>query len=308
MLVAVHVGGENGAEWRDCLQVAMPECSCRLLDDSLPLEKVTHAAVWMAPPGWLATLPQLRCVLSLAAGVDHVLADPALPDHVPVLRLHGEPLAARMREYVLLAVLALHRDLPRLLRERRQRIWIEREPPVASGRRVGVMGLGSLGRDAARTLARVGFSVAGWSRRRREVPEVACYAGESELDEFLRGAEILVNLLPLTDSTRDILDRRRFSLLPRGAGFVNVGRGAHVVEEDLLAALESGQVSGAVLDCFREEPLPSSHPFWGHPRVLMTPHVAAPLAAPTAAEIAADLIRRFEAGETLPGVDRASGY
>ena len=308
MLVAVHVGGGETDEWRNQLQEALPEIPCRVLDRLLPADRVTHAAVWKPPQGWLATLPRLRCIVSLAAGVDHVLEDPTAPTGIPVLRLVGEPLAIRMREYVLLAVLALHRGLPGILADRRHRHWVSREPRIAADRSVGVMGLGALGRDAAETLAGLGFKVSGWSRKRRSIAGVECYAGDGELEGFLSGSEILVNLLPLTELTQALFDRDFFARLPAGAGFVNAGRGQHVVEPDLLAAVDAGQLSGAVLDCFAREPLPNSHPFWDHPRILMTPHVAAPLSARTASRLAADLIRRFEAGESLPAADPEAGY
>ena len=308
MLVAVHVGESGSAEWRDRLHEALPEFPCRIADESLPSEQVTHAAVWQPPAGWLATLPRLRCVVSLAAGVDHILEDPAVPQGVPVLRLGGEPLAARMREYVLLAVLSLHRDLLGILESRRGRVWTYPVSPTAAERVVGIMGLGALGREAANVLSDVGFQVSGWSRRRQQIPGVRCFGGDAELGKFLHCTEILVNLLPLTASTRSMFDRSLYARLPKGAGFVNVGRGPHVVEEDLLDALESGQLSGAVLDCFLREPLPNSHPFWRHPRILVTPHVAAPLSARTATRLAADLIRRFEKGEALPTVDVGAGY
>lgn len=304
----VYLEGGNSEEWRQRLQECLPEIPCRTLDENPTVDSVTHAAVWQPPPGWLASFPRLRCVVSLAAGVDGILQDAMVPSGVPILRLAGEPLAARMREYVLLAVLALHRDLPRIFCDRRDRIWNDPVPRVASERTVGVMGLGVLGGDAARMLSNVGFRVAGWSRRPRQIPGVRCYAGNRELASFLRSVEIVINLLPLTSSTRYMFDHRLFARLPKGAGFVNVGRGAHVVEADLLEAIDSGQLSGAVLDCFGIEPLPETHPFWEHPRILMTPHVAAPLDAKTGSRLASDLIRRFEAGEKLPVVDVAAGY
>ena len=150
MLVAVRVEGLNSGEWRDRLQEALPEIACQVLDGTLPADRVSHAAVWMPPRGWLATLPRLRCVVSLAAGVDHILEDPTVPADVPVFRLGGEPLAARMREYVLLAVLALHRDLPDILADCRNRVWRSAVPCTAAERSVGVMGLGALGRATLR--------------------------------------------------------------------------------------------------------------------------------------------------------------
>ena len=309
MLLAVYVDGGGSAEWCDRIQLALPEIPCRIWDEKTDAQAVSHAAVWKPPAGGLAKFRRLRCIVSLAAGVDHVLADPLLPPGVPILRLSGSPIRDRMREYVALYVLALHRDAIGLLaRQARREWWRAPEFPAAGERHVGLMGLGELGADCARTLAGLGFRVSGWSRRPKRIENVRCFAGAEEFTAFLETSEILVNLLPLTHSTRRILDARLFSALPRGSGLLNAGRGEHLVERDLLDALDSGRVHAAVLDSFEIEPLPPDHPFWIHPRIWVTPHVGAPLSAEQAAGLVADAVRGFEAGAGSVGVDRRAGY
>jgi glyoxylate/hydroxypyruvate reductase A len=214
-----------------------------------------------------------------------------------------------MSEYVALSVLRLHRQDLDYLAQQRAEIWLEREQKNAAERPVGILGFGTLGRDAGRKLRALGFDVAGWSRGSKTVPGFHTFAGADGLDLLLRRSEIVVCLLPLTEETRGILNASAFAQLPRGAGIVNAGRGGHVVESDLLAALDTGQVSGAVLDVFDDEPLPPGHPFWRHPRIIVTPHVAAETHPATAAPIVRDAIRQCEAGLPIANrVDLTRGY
>jgi len=214
-----------------------------------------------------------------------------------------------MSEYVALSVLRLHRQDLDYLEQQRAGRWEEREQKNAAERPVGILGFGTLGQDAGRKLKALGFEVAGWSRSPKEVAGFATHAGTDGLDRLVARSEILVCLLPLTAETAGILDAALFARLPRGAGLVNAGRGGHLVEADLIPALDSGQLSGAVLDVVREEPLPSAHPFWRHPRIIVTPHIAAETHPPTAAPIIRDAIRCFEAGLPVPNrVDLARGY
>lgn len=306
--IVVYVAGEEPEVWREQLQAHLPGHDIRLLGRHGAPEEVRFAAVWAPPAGALGQFPRLRCVVSLAAGADNILADPDLPAHVTVLRLVGEPLRARMREYVVLHVLALHRGSMNLLRAQAAQQWGADTPDAAGSRRVGVLGLGELGADCARALAALGFRVAGWSRSLRQIPDVECFHGFESLDQFLARTEILVNLLPLTPETLDLLDASRLARLPVGATLVNAGRGEHVVEGALLDALNSGRLSGAVLDTFREEPLDPGHPFWRHPRIWVTPHVAAPLLPEDGARLAAEQIRYFEEGGPVARVQRDRGY
>ncbi|MDX1607247.1 MAG: glyoxylate/hydroxypyruvate reductase A, partial [Candidatus Competibacterales bacterium] len=240
---------------------------------------------------------------------DHILCDPELPA-VPVLRLTGSELTQRMREYVALQVLRCHRRQAELDAQQRAGEWRLLPVPLAGERAVGVMGLGAMGRAAAETLAGLGFRVAGWSRTPHALDAIEVFHGEAGRDAFLARSEILVCLLPLTAGTRGILDRTLFERLPSGTWVINAARGEHLVEADLLAALDSGWLAGAVLDVFAQEPLPPEHPFWGHPRITVTPHVASRIDPELGSRLLAATIRRFRAGDPLPEqrVDPARGY
>lgn len=297
------------ARWRGLLADLLPEHEIRYWPDIGDKAAIEYALVWQPEPGLLAALPRLRLIVGLGAGVDHLLGDPALPKGVPILRLVDPYMTDAMSEFVVLSVLRLHRqDLDYLAQQRTAR-WQEREQKNAAERPVGILGFGTLGQDAARKLNALGFEVAGWSRGPKTVPGFATHAGPAGLEALLARSEILVCLLPLTAETAGILNARAFARLPRGAALVNAGRGRHLVDEDLIAALASGQLSGAVLDVFHDEPLPASHPFWRHERILVTPHIAAETHPPTAAPIIRDAIRRCEAGLPVENlVDLARGY
>jgi glyoxylate/hydroxypyruvate reductase A len=218
-------------------------------------------------------------------------------------------IAETMVEYVTMAVLALHRDLLHFVSQQKEQVWREIRITPAKRRRVGVMGLGQLGQAVLDRLKAFDFPLLGWNRSPRAIEAVTCYAGTDTLPEFLAQADILVCLLPLTDETRGILNADLFARLPRGAGLVNVGRGPHLVQSDFLAALDSGALSGAVLDVADPEPLPAGHPFWSHPRILLTPHNASMTTPDTAVDFVLDVIARHRRGEDLPGrVDRSRGY
>ena len=294
--------------WREELCARLPGLEVRIWPAVGDPALIETALVWRPPPGELARYPNLKAILSLGAGIEGLIADPTLPD-VPVARMVDPSLARTMTEYILLAVLRHHREFDRFERAQRERAWAYRFPPQAADRRVGIMGLGELGATAARALAAHGFAVLGWSRTPKALSGVTSYAGRSELQTFLHQADILVCLLPLTAETRGILDAETFASLPHGAYLINVARGAHLVEADLLAALEGGHLGGATLDVFHTEPLPPESPLWSHPLVLITPHVASYSLPATAAEGVVENIRRALAGQPLRHqVDRARGY
>jgi len=281
-------------------------------DDYDPAE-VRYALAWKPPEGLLASLPNLATIFSLGAGVDHILTDPTLPD-VPLARIVDPDLTMRMTEWVVLQVLFHHRQTFGYMRQQRERHWDEIRQPAAKDVRVGVMGLGVLGRDAVEVIARLGFDTAGWSRSPQDLPGVACFHGAHGFDAFLARTDILVSLLPLTPETQGLIDRRLLAKLPRdgalgGAVLINAGRGGQQVEADVLAALDDGTLIGASLDVFETEPLPKDSPFWSHPKVLVYPHVAAVSDANALTRLILRQIERVEAG--LPPehlVDRARGY
>jgi glyoxylate/hydroxypyruvate reductase A len=225
---------------------------------------IDHALVWRPETGAVASLPSLKLILRSA--VDHLVCDPQLPRHIPIVRLVDPHMTDAMSEYVVLQVLRLHRRDLDYRAQQEAGIWRELDQQNAAEQRVGILGLGELGQDAAKKLKALGFDVAGWSRSQKSLPGVTSFAGAAGFAPLLSRSEILICLLPLTTETEGILNASTLALLPRGAALVNAARGAHLVEEDLLAALASGQVSAAVLDVFRQEPLPADHPFWRHPR------------------------------------------
>ena len=297
------------ARWRPLLGRLMPEHEIRFWPEIGDKAAIEYALVWQPEPGLLASLPNLKLIVGLGAGVDHVLGDPSLPKRVPIVRLVDPYMTDAMGEYVTLSVLRLHRQDLDYLAQQRAGIWEEREQKNAAERPVGILGFGTLGQDAGRKLKALGFDVAGWSRGKKEIAGFACYSGPAGLHALLARSEILVCLLPLTAETTGILNAAAFARLPRGAGLVNAGRGGHLVEADLIPALDAGQLSGAVLDVVGAEPLPADHPFWHHPRIILTPHIAAETHPPSAAPIIREVIRRCAAGLPLANrVDPARGY
>ena len=300
---------ERMGRWIERLRAELPGWDIRGADDPGEPDAVDYVVVWRPPPGWMAGFPNLKAIVSVGAGVDHVLADPDCPRHVPIVKTTGSDLTQRMREYVALHVLRHHRRLPELERFARERRWQQLVVPPASARRVGVMGLGTLGRAAVTTLLGLGFEVSGWSRSGADIDGMRSHRGADELGAFLAGCEILVCLLPLTPETRGILDATLFEALPAGAALINAARGQHLIEADLLAALDAGQLSGATLDVFATEPLPAEHPFWHHPAVLVTPHTASLIDPAAGSGIIARNLRDFDAHGTVADLaDAERGY
>lgn len=299
---------QRGAIWAEQFARQRPQLPFLTWPEVGDPAKVRFLAAWEPPPGLAETFPRLEVLFSVGAGVDQ-FDFAALPRELTVVRMVEPGLTACMCEYVSWAVLSLHRQMPLYLRQQRRSEWKEHPVRPAGTRRVGVMGMGTLGRAALAQLRLLGFDCAGWNRSRRNEPGLRCYAGEAELDAFLARSDILVCLLPLTPETRGVLGRRVFDALPEGAALVNAARGGHLVQDDLLAALERGRLSGAILDVCEPEPLPQGHAFWDHPRIWLTPHVASATQAETAAEALLDNLRRHEAGLPMAGVvDRSRGY
>lgn len=300
---------DDPAPWRAALQARFPELEFRVFPELGRVAEIRYALVWRIAPGVLARLPRLRAIQALGAGVDQILVDPDFPREVPLARLVDAGLAEQMGEFAVLGALWFHRRFAEYLAQQRRREWRMLPVPLPSERRVGVMGLGRLGADAAGKLAALGFGTSGWSRTERSLPGIRCFAGPCERDLFLAQCDILVNLLPLTAETRGILGRPLFERLPEGAAIVHLGRGGHLVEDDLLAALDAGRLAGAILDVFPQEPLPPASRLWDHPRVVVTPHASCLPVAALAMQQVAENIGRAERGESLLGlVDPRIGY
>lgn len=295
--------------WRELLQAALPDE--RFVDDRQTTDDaaVDIAIVANPPPGALRGLSNLRLIQSLWAGVDKLLADPTVPSGVPITRMVDPAMNAAMAETALWAVLSLHRGFYTYAAQQQARRWQPLVQQRADEIAVAVLGLGQMGRAVALRLADQGYRVGGWSTRPTALASIDTQVGDAALEPLLARTDIVVNLLPLTSATRGLLCARTFEALPRGASVVNLARGAHVVDEDLLAALDGGQLRHAVLDVFATEPLPADHRYWLHPNVTVLPHAAAQTDARSAAAVAAANVRRVRAGEPAQNrVDRARGY
>jgi glyoxylate/hydroxypyruvate reductase A len=296
--------------WRDALLAIDPTLSIRLFPDAGDPAAIEAAVVWTAHDmAELRRYPNLRLIVSMGAGVDHLLRPPGPPPGIPVARLVDRMLTTQMGEWVLLNVLRFHRQDAEYRRQQAMRLWHELPAPVTAGTRIGILGLGELGSHAAGLLGGLGFPVMGWTRRPRRLAGVETFHGAEGLDAMAGQTNILICLLPLTPETRGIVAARLLGLLPRGAFLINGARGGHVVDADLLAALAAGQLAGAALDVFEPEPLPAEHPFWAHPKVVMTPHAASITIPESAAPQVVENLRRARAGEPLLNLmDPSAGY
>lgn len=271
-------------------------------------DEVDIVLTWCPPLGVLQTFPNLKLILSLGAGAEHILQDPNLPPEVPISRLVPKQLALQMTEYVMQAILTFkgrrieYQELQQLSR------W-EPLPTLRTEQcTVGILGLGAMGAQVSQALAAVGLWVRGWSRHSKQIKGVDCFFGHEQLDVFLSQCAVLVNLLPLTPATEGILCEKLFAALPQGAYLINVGRGHHLIEADLLKVLDSGQIAGACLDVFKTEPLPREHPFWSHSKIIVTPHIAAVSEIDDVVEYILDTIDRLKRGTLRYVIDRNQGY
>lgn len=302
------------ALWVKTMRKVAPQLEVRSWPDLGRVEDIDYAAAWLPPPHVLRNLPNLKAIFSLGAGADAILGDPTLPRDRPLVRVIDPDLTGRMTEYVVLHVLMHHRQQRRIDANQKRHVWDCFPTHAATELAVGIMGLGAMGRDSAERLRDLGFKVAGWSRTRKHIEGVHCYAGAAEFDSFLGRTDILVSLLPATRETDGIVNRdtiRRLSRRgPLGAPVViNAGRGRQQVAEDIVAALDAGELLAATLDVFAVEPLPPDSPLWDHPKVTVTPHCAADSDPEAICAYIARQIARHQAGGSLENlVDLELGY
>ena len=300
----------DGVAWEKLLSEALGPLDFRRLRDGLGnTDDIEVALAWKPKPGLLASLKNLKMIVSLGMGVDHLLTDPQLPTGVAITRIMDDGLIGQMSEYAIFWALRHHRDIDKYAEFQRARTWKPLDFVDTIHRRVGVMGLGTIGQDTAGKFAALGFPTAGWSRSPKSLPGIETFHGADGLAKFLARSDILVAVLPLTRETHGILNARTFAALPKGAYLINMARGGHVVDADLLAALDSGHLSGAALDVFNTEPLAAEHPFWTHPKIQVTPHIAGSTNPRTASPGVIENIKRLRAGQPLfHTVDPKTGY
>jgi glyoxylate/hydroxypyruvate reductase len=312
--VLIAITGWDPKPWRARMEALLPSHEIVMLDKPFDRASVRYALSWRHPPGALKDLPNLRVILSLGAGVDHLFADPALPDK-PIVRVVDPDLTNRMSEWVVMHALVHLRQLRRYERQQSERVWADDDQqPKASDIQIGVLGLGVMGKDAVAKLKALGFKVAGWSASPKSLSDVICCSGADGLKRMLGQTDMLVVLLPLTEVTRGIVNASLLSQLKRdgplgGPILINAGRGGLQVEADILAALDSGALKGASLDVFEREPLPRDSRLWSHPAVYISPHNAAISSPKAIAVLVARQIEAYERGEPLAHVvDRSRGY
>lgn len=297
-------------DWLQALQHAFPDAHWHLSVDPLSAAQIEVAVVANPRPGSLQGLPRLRLIQSLWAGVDRLMGDASLPADVPIARMVDPAMNRAMAETTLWAVLSLHRGFFRYAAQQRERLWRQWPQKRADEVQVTVLGLGQMGHGAARQLAALGYRVAGWTARDRATdPLIEILSGQEALHPLLGRSDIVINLLPLTPRTEGLLDTEFFNAMKPGAALVNLARGAHVIDPELLRALESGQVSHAVLDVMNQEPLPKDHPYWGHAQVTLLPHIAAITDTRSAAGMVAENLTALRDGKPLANlVHKGLGY
>ncbi|BCN40692.1 glyoxylate/hydroxypyruvate reductase A [Alicycliphilus denitrificans] len=292
--------------WLQGLAAALPQAHVSAWQPGAP--QADYAVVWAPPQQFIDEQPGLKALFNIGAGVDALLGL-RLPPALPVVRLDDAGMAVQMAEYVCHALIRHFREFDGYEADMRAGRWGYRRPRLRQDFPVGVMGLGVLGERVARAVAQFEFPVMGWSRGPRQVEGVRCFSGAEGFDGFLAASRVLVNLLPLTPGTRDVMNRGTLSRLMPGAYVINVARGAHLVDEDLLALIDEGHVAGATLDVFRTEPLPAGHPFWNNPRITLTPHTSARTLRDESIAQIAGKIAAMQRGEPVAGiVDAARGY
>ena len=306
MSVLIICPDKNPAVWEKELKNQLPNASIYTYPEVAETADIEYAVSWKHPRGILKNFSHLKVVASMGAGVDHITSDPDLPQNITITRVVDKQLSADMSAFVLALILEYLRNLAV---HRSKQTWEQKLYKRIEDTKVGIMGLGVLGSAVGRTLQKNGFQVSGWSRTPSKIKDITSFHGIKQLDKFLSKSDILVCLLPLTRDTENILNKDLFSKLPKDAYVINVARGEHLVENDLMEMIEKGHLAGASLDVFRREPLPKEHPFWKHSKINITPHVASVTNPASAAVQIAENYKRMKAGRPLKNVvQKEKGY
>lgn len=306
MSLAIICPGKDPSSWIQAIRSIDPELEIQVYPEIKHPESVEAVLVWQHPKGILSEFPNLKLVSSMGAGVDHILTDESIPEHLPIVRIVDDRLTWSMTNYVVMGVLNFHRQITRYQTDQKKKVWDMSQPEIDV--RVGVMGVGALGYDVLEKLDFMGFPVFGLGFSEKDDFKFPYYTRD-QLSDFLKEINVLICLLPLTPDTEGILNKELFDQCEPGTYLINVARGRHLVEEDLAPAIQSGQLSGAMLDVYHQEPLPQDHPFWEVDRLTLTPHIASVTNPKAAAPQVLENIKRLKANEPLKNVvNRSKGY
>ncbi len=274
MALLIICGDRDLSPWTAALKNLKPNIDIRIYPEEGNIEDIEFVLCWKHPIGILKRYPNLKVISSMGAGVDHLLTDPDLPSNVPMVRIVDPELAQGMSEFVIGIILNQMRSYTLYSENQKQKLWKGIRFQIAKNTQIGIMGMGILGQDLAKKLKGIGFNVVGWAQSAKEIEGIKVYTGSENYNDFLSKTNFLVCLLPLTSETENILNKETFSKLPKNSYLINVARGAHLVDADLIEMIDSDHLSGATLDVFRKEPLPEEHAFWNHPKIKITPHIA----------------------------------
>lgn len=301
---------EDMEVWSNGLQKAMPEMDIKVYPDDGDVNEVEFAVVWKHPRGILKKYPNLKAILSLGAGVDHIISDPDLPEGLPIIRLVDKKLTHEMCLHALHWVLHFHSDQYLYRSQQLKRQWIQQSSIQTEDRTIGIMGLGNIGRSIGELLVTQSFNVIGWgANQKSSLTDIKYYYGQDQLSDFLGRTNILINVLPLTSDTTNIITKKELSLLPKDSFIINIGRGGIINEEDLLTLLNDRHIKAAALDVFTQEPLPENNSLWDHPSVYITPHIAGQSNPNSAGQTISENIYRIQKGELpYPIYSRTNGY
>ncbi|MDB9951359.1 glyoxylate/hydroxypyruvate reductase A [Candidatus Thioglobus sp.] len=301
---------EDMEVWSNGLQKAMPEMDIKVYPDDGDVNEVEFAVVWKHPRGILKKYPNLKAILSLGAGVDHIISDPDLPEGLPIIRLVDKKLTHEMCLHALHWVLHFHSDQYLYRSQQLKRQWIQQSSIQTEDRTIGIMGLGNIGRSIGELLVTQSFNVIGWgANQKSSLTDIKYYYGQDQLSDFLGRTNILINVLPLTSDTTNIITKKELRLLPKNSFIINIGRGGIINEEDLLTLLNDRHIKAAALDVFTQEPLPENNSLWGHPSVYITPHIAGQSNPNSAGQTISENIYRIQKGELpYPIYSRTNGY
>ena len=301
---------EDMEVWSNGLQKAMPEMDIKVYPDDGDVNEVEYAVVWKHPRGILKKYPNLKAILSLGAGVDHIISDPDLPEGLPIIRLVDKKLTHEMCLHALHWVLHFHSDQYLYRSQQLKRQWIQQSSIQTEDRTIGIMGLGNIGRSIGELLVTQSFNVIGWgANQKSSLTDIKYYYGQDQLSDFLGRTNILINVLPLTSDTTNIITKKELRLLPKNSFIINIGRGGIINEDDLLTLLSDGHIKAAALDVFTQEPLPENNSLWDHPSVYITPHIAGQSNPNSAGQTISENIYRIQKGELpYPIYSKTNGY